>query len=61
MFEPLLNVIDPDKPDKLDDAKKLLATFLSVFLSDTAAAVHNEFKVFFEYFLIERAEYAEKR
>ena len=60
VFEPLLNVIDPDKPGKLDDAKKLVATFPSVFPSDTAAAIHNEFKVFFEYFLRERAEYAEK-
>ena len=60
VFEPLLKVIDPDKPGKLDDAKNLVATFPSVFPSDTAAAIHNEFKVFFEYFLRERAEYAEK-
>ena len=60
VFEPLLNVIDPDKPGKLDDAKKLVATFPSVFPSDTAAAIHNEFKVFFEYSLRGRAEYAEK-
>ena len=58
VFEPLLNVIDPEKPGKLDDAKKLVATFPSVFPSDTAAEIHNEFKVFFKYFLRERAEYA---
>ena len=60
VFEPLLDVISPDKPGKLDDAKKLVATFPSVFPSDIAAAIHNEFTVFFEYFLREIAEYAEK-
>ena len=60
MFEPLFNVVDPDKPGKLDDAKKLVATFPNVFPSDTATAIYNEFKVFFEYFLREGAEYAEK-
>ena len=61
VFEPFLNVVDPDKPGNLNDAKKLVATFPSVFPSDTSAAIHNEFKIFFEYFVRERAESAEKR
>ena len=59
-FEPFLNVIDPDKPGNLDDAKKLVATFPNVFPPDAGAAIHNEFKVFFEYFLRESPESAEK-
>ncbi len=61
VFEPFLNVVDPDKPGNLNDAKKLVATFPSVFPSDTSAAIHNEFKIFFEYFVRERVESAEKR
>ena len=34
VFEPFPNVIDPDKPDGLGDAKKLLATLPSVFPPD---------------------------
>ena len=54
VFEPFLNVIDPD-----NDAKKLVATFPSVFSPDAAAAIHNEFKVFFEYFFRESDKSAE--
>ena len=59
VFEPFLNAIDPDKPGKLDDAKKLVATFPSVFSPDAAAAIHNELKVFFEYFFRESDKSAE--
>ena len=60
MFEPFLNVVYPDKPGNLDNAKKLVAAFPSAFPSDTLAAIHSEFEIFFEYFLRESPESAEK-
>ena len=58
VFEPFLKVVDPEKPGGLEDTKRLVVAFPSVFSSDTSAAVHNEFKIFFEYLLRERSQEA---
>ena len=50
VFQPFLNVIDPDKPGNLEDARALVATLSSVFSQDTFATLHNEFKLFFRHF-----------
>ena len=57
-FEPFLKVVGPEKPGGLEDTKRLVVAFPSVFSSDTSAAVHNEFKIFFEYLLRERSQEA---
>lgn len=53
VFRPFLKVIDPEKPGTLEDTKRLLTTLHSVFSSDSSAAVHNEFQIFFEHLLRE--------
>lgn len=61
VFEPFLKVIDPEKPGNLEDTKRMVANFPSVFSSDTSAAIHNEFQIFFEYLLRESSQVAEER
>jgi hypothetical protein len=39
VFEPILNVVDPEKLGTLEDTRKLLAKFPSVFSSDSGAAM----------------------
>ena len=47
-------IVNPEKPG--DFEKRMVASFLNIFSSDTSAAINSEFKVFFECLLREKSQ-----